>query len=474
MRAKRSKFITTVFLLSFGCAIVILVSIKVLERQKDASQPTLDTDTVADVVEDPAVPPAVTATPSEVAAQPKDTSALGGYNVLIADRGNNRLIEVTPAKKIVWQYQFNLPRPGLGADDSFFADGGKTIIVNLEEYHVLELIDYRTKQVTWSYGVPNQPGSKDGYLNTPDDAYQLPNGDISVADIKNCRILEIAPDKHIVRQYGQTKVCKNVPGYLNKPNGDTPLKNGHVFVSNITGHDLIELDENWQPVFSMNLPVRYPSDPQLTLAGNVLISDYSTPGKIVEVTKQGNIVWQYDGDGHVKMNKPSLAIELPNGNILANDDYNHRVIVIDKQTKQIVWQYGVTGKPGSADGQLNVPDGMDIIMRSTSGTVATAQASPIPNPSTLQTIGQVTRHASQFVNQTVRLQGYLIKKENGYLIFSDEPNGAISSYDLPVVGPGIDAVLFNQKYVLEGKFVYGGLKSSNGNLYHLELTSAPA
>ena len=45
---------------------------------------------------------------------------------------------------------------------------------------------------------------------------------------------------------------------------------------------------------------------------------------------------------------------------MLTDDGNHRVIVIDYQTKQIIWQYGVTGMAGSGPGQLNQPDGFDL------------------------------------------------------------------------------------------------------------------
>ncbi len=417
--------------------------------------------------EDESVPSPVAVLPIDVGQQPSDASALGGYNVLIADRGNNRLLEITPDKKIVWQYRFNLPRLGLGADDAFFTDGGKNIIVNLENYQTIEVIDYQTKKVIWQYGTPGKAGHADGFLNSPDDAYKLPNGDVIVADIKNCRVIEISPDKHIVHQYGQTKVCGDTKSLLNKPNGDTPLPNGHILISNIRSHNLIELDQNWQPVFSMVFPLSYPSDPQLTQAGNILISEYLKPGKILEISKSGVPVWEFTGDNVTKLNKPSLAIELTNGNILANDDYNHRVIVIDKKTKKIVWQYGVTGKPGNGLGQLSVPDGVDIIKRNSS-----AVNSPVPNL-TLHTIGQVTRHASDFVGQNVRVEGYLIKKEAGYLIFSDEATGAISSFDLPIVGLGIDTIKSGPKYVLDGKFVEGGLQSSNKNPYHLELSSSP-
>ncbi len=293
-----------------------------------------------------------------------DSTPLGGYDVLIADRGNNRVIEVTPEKQIVWTYEFALPRRGFGADDAFFADNGRTVIVTLEYFHVIQQIDYRSRRVVWSYGVPGQPGSAPGYLDRPDDAYKLPNGDVTVADIRNCRVLEIAPDKSIVHQYGVTRHCGKTKGLLGKPNGDTPLPNGHTLISNITDRTLVELDRDWQPVFSMRLPVRYPSDPQATRAGNILVSDYSTPGRIVEVSRSGQVVWDYAfPSGPEELRRPSLAIELPGGDILCNDDLNHRVIVIDKHSRQIVWQYGVTGEPGATPGHLNIPDGVDIIKR---------------------------------------------------------------------------------------------------------------
>lgn len=383
-----------------------------------------------------------------------DSGPLGNYNVLIADEGNNRLIEVTPDKRIVWSYTFSLPKMGTGADDAFFTDNGKSIITNLEEMNQIQVIDYATKKVIWKYGQLGKAGSAAGLLNTPDDAYKLPNGNITVADIKNCRVIEIAPDKSIVRQYGVTKKCGNTGNLLNKPNGDTPLPNGNTFIDNIVGHSLIELDKNWNKIFSMNLPIEYPSDPQLTRAGNILVAGYTNPGRIIEVQRDGKVVWEYTGDRKVKLNEPSLAIELPNGNIMANDDANHRVIVIDKQTKNIIWQYGVTKKAGIAAGYLHTPDGVDIIQHP-------------------DRIGAITRHPSSFINKHIFIQGYILKKENGYVIFSDEPNGTISKTDLPVAGAGIDSMVMNQIYILEGIFTDHGLSASNGSIYHLDLSALP-
>ena len=60
------------------------------------------------------------------------------------------------------------------------------------------------------------------------------------------------------------------------------------------------------------------------------------------------------------LNHPSLALPLPNGNILVNDDRNDRVIVIDPVTNRIVWQYGHDGVPGRGPGYLDNPDGVDM------------------------------------------------------------------------------------------------------------------
>ncbi len=415
--------------------------------------------------EDPTPPAPIPASPQEVATQPKDMTALGGYDVLIADRGNNRLIEVTPDKKIIWEYDFKGLPLGYGADDAFFTDGGKTVVASLEYYHVIELIDYQTKKILWQYGIPGTHGSGAGYLYHPDDAYKLPNGDVIVADIQNCRVIEISLDKKIVHQYGKTRQCGTASGFLDAPNSDTPLPNGGILISTILNHSLLELDAEWNPVFTISLPLKYPSDPQLTQTGDFLIAGYTNPGKIVEISGQGNIVWEFDGVGTTTLDKPSLAIELPNGNILANDDYNHRVIVIDTQTKQIIWQYGVTGKPGDGVGQLNIPDGLDII----AGTSASSTGETL----TTHTVGDVTRYAQLFVGQTVLIRGYLLKKETGYVIFSDEPTGSISSFDLPVTGQGIDLMQPNQAYLVQGTFLGQGLTASNGNVYHLELSSPP-
>lgn len=61
------------------------------------------------------------------------------------------------------------------------------------------------------------------------------------------------------------------------------------------------------------------------------------------------------------MNKPSLALTLPNGDFVVVDSANHRVIVVDARTKAVVWQYGQTKVAGTRPGQLNKPTCLDFL-----------------------------------------------------------------------------------------------------------------
>ncbi len=203
------------------------------------------------------------------------------------------------------------------------------------------------------------PGSAIGYLHNPDDAYPLANGDMIVADIINCRILEIAPSKRIVRMLGHTGVCRdNAPFTYGNPNGDTPLPDGGLLITEITGSRVVRLSPTGKVLFDIHVPVAYPSDAQLDAHGNVIVVDYSNPGAVVAVTPKGRLLWRYaPTSGSGRMDHPSLGTPLPNGTIVINDDARNRMIILDPRTMRIVWQYGRTDVSGRGPGLLSDPDG---------------------------------------------------------------------------------------------------------------------
>jgi hypothetical protein len=285
---------------------------------------------------------------------PVGRGPLPGY-LLIADRDNNRAILVSPAKRVVWE------RGGLrGPDDTFFTPGYRTVITNEEFNDTLTEVALRSRAIVWRYGHGGVPGSSPGYLDSPDDAYRLPNGDTTLADIRNCRIVELTPAKRVRRVLGGSCV-HDPPRGFSSPNGDTPLPDGGLLVTEIGGW-IDRLAPDGHLVWSLRSPVSYPSDAQLLPDGDVLVSGYTNPGRIVVVNRSGRVVWSFGTNtGPDELDRPSLALRLPNGLIVANDDWNHRVIVIDPGAHRIVWQYGHTGVAGHAPGYLNKPDGLDLL-----------------------------------------------------------------------------------------------------------------
>jgi outer membrane protein assembly factor BamB len=306
------------------------------------------------------------ASPSPVTPPPTGASQHFPGGLLIADRGNGRLLVVDDAGRILWKFPVAGSLPAgetFSADDAFISPDGKTIVSNEEENQVIVRIDIATKKIVWEYGQFGHPGGGPGFLWNPDDAYPLANGNITVADIKNCRIIEISPDKKIVRQWGSGVCSDNPPHSYGQPNGDTPLPDGGMLVTEIYGSRVVRLSAAGKVLFDIHVPLHYPSDAQLLPDGNVLVVDYWDPGSLIVVNPQsGRVVYRYaPRHGPGKLNHTSLALPLPDGTYVLNDDYRHRVVVIDPTSSSIVWTYGHTSKAGSADGFLNTPDGVDVM-----------------------------------------------------------------------------------------------------------------
>lgn len=288
-----------------------------------------------------------------------------GY-VLIADRNNDRLLLVAPDKRVVWRF----PRPGdlrpgqtfADPDDGFWTPGYRAISVNEEFNDQIALVAPRRRRIVWTFGRAGVAGSAANELSNPDDAYQLPDGQVIVADIRNCRVEWIRPGRGVVRSLGTAGDCAHdPPTSLSSPNGDTPLPDGGVLVTEIGGW-VDRFSRHGRLVWSIRTPFVYPSDAQLLPNGRVLVADFATPGAVDILTRTGHVTWSYaPASGPGMLDRPSLAVRWPNGLIAVTDDWHHRVVVISPRTRRIVWQYGHLGVPGSRPGYLDKPDGLDLL-----------------------------------------------------------------------------------------------------------------
>jgi DNA-binding beta-propeller fold protein YncE len=286
----------------------------------------------------------------------------------VADEDNNRLVIIDPQGRTLWEF----PRPGdlapgqtfIRPDDVFFTPDGKQIVATQEENQVVSIIDIATRHIVYRYGSPGQAGSGVGQLSNPDDAMILPDGRLMIPDIRNCRLLFIRPGASTPSaQLGTTGTCQHQPPtYFGSPNGVFPMRDGRYLVTEINGDWVNAMSLSGSLAWSTHPPgVAYPSDTNEISADRYLTVDYSTPGQIVVFNRSGEAIWTYRPTGGAQLSRPSLALPLPNGDIFATDDANHRIIVVDPRTNRAVWQYGHKGTPGKAPGYLANPDGMDLL-----------------------------------------------------------------------------------------------------------------
>lgn len=393
-----------------------------------------------------------------------------GY-VLIADRNNDRLLMVSPAKRVVWSF----PRPGdvrpgqsfHDPDDAFFTPGYRAISINEEFNETASLVDVRTHRIIWTYGHAGVAGSSVGYLSNPDDAYLLRNGLLMVADIKNCRVLFVDHAKQVVREIGRAGSCSHdPPSGLSSPNGATPLPDGGVLVTEIGGW-VDRIDASGHLLYTVRTPTTYPSDAQLLPNGNILVAGFNTPGRVDELTPAGKIVWTYaPQSGFGALDRPSLAVRWPNGMIAVTDDWHHRVVVIDPHTRQIVWSYGHDGVPGIAAGYLDKPDGLDLLpaaraIRAVAPAAATRRHSTPALP--VRQIGTLPAALSRasavaLPDGRIVVAGGLIDGSSTDQVLTGRPGALSVSGRLPAAGHDAAAVLTGRTVE-----VFGGGQTASVN-----------
>ena len=161
------------------------------------------------------------------------------------------------------------------------------------------------------------------------------SGNILISDQFNNRVVEVAPDGHVVWTFGSGNptLCNPGPSTIIGLNDAERLSGGLTLLAG-TG-----------------IP-----------AGSQSFPKGCADNRVIVVNQQGQIVWQYGqagvtGSGPNELNTPVFAIQLPSRNIMVVDQGNNRVIEIDRNSKQIVWSYG----PKSGTGALNNPNSAELL-----------------------------------------------------------------------------------------------------------------
>ncbi len=169
-------------------------------------------------------------------------------NILICDQGNHRVIEVSMiSKTIVWQHgttgtsgigRNHLRSPG----SAQLLDNGNILIADTGNNRVVEVS--RRHGTVWRYG----DSDSDGSLNGPSFACRLENGNTLIADSGNNRILETDRRGRTVMEFVTSKQSGSVADPL--PTRAVRLDNGNTQISDQFNHQVIEIDSDLNVVFT--------------------------------------------------------------------------------------------------------------------------------------------------------------------------------------------------------------------------------
>lgn len=165
---------------------------------------------------------------------------------------------------------------------------------------------------------------------------QAPNG---VADN---RVILVDPSGQIVWQYGQFGQTGSGFNLLNTPVQNTWLPNGHVLITDQGNNRIIEVTLQkkivWQyPGSNTNASdqLNSPNSAELLANGHVLISDENN-NRAIEVTRGDVIVKTFTAGGTV--GAVAFSSRLPNGDTLLTDAGKSRAVEVDTNDA-VVWQY---------------------------------------------------------------------------------------------------------------------------------------
>ncbi|MDB6140556.1 MAG: hypothetical protein JWO94_3628 [Verrucomicrobiaceae bacterium] len=221
----------------------------------------------------------------------------------------NGALEVTPDKKIVWEYKAPTDTPVEVHSCQPLPDGN-VMIVECGTSRIIE-VD-RAGKIAKEVKLTTAPEIK--LHNQFRGTRKLPNGHYIVCFKGEGKIVELDGDGKVLHEI-------KVPG---DPHAAVKLPDGHLLVDCGDGHQVVELDEQDKVVWELKendipgMPLRLMAGCQRLANGNTVFCVYLGHGhlgeqpQVIEVTRDKKVVWQQADHAHFKtINQIFLLDEKP-------------------------------------------------------------------------------------------------------------------------------------------------------------------
>lgn len=182
--------------------------------------------------------------------RPRGVQRLANGNTLIADQGNTRVFELTPAGEIVWSYE-GVDRL-TGPYHASKLESGNVLITDWAAHQVIEVSP--AGEVVWHFGVRKTTGDDATHLSYPEFAQRLANGNTLIADTRNDRVIEVSPAGEVVWEFsGRKEIKYGSPAYAERmPNGNTLVVHSH-------NRQMLEVSPEIKALWKLMLPFDRPA-----------------------------------------------------------------------------------------------------------------------------------------------------------------------------------------------------------------------
>ena len=267
------------------------------------------------------------------------------HRLLAADRGTGKMIIVGPDGKTEWEFanKHDVHDLHLLPNGNLLTHTSHTTVVEISP----------AKKIVWKY----EAKPKEGYKGKVEvHAFQrLPNGDTMVAESGNCRIVEVNKAGEIVKEialkvkqshpHRDTRMARKLTSghYLVCHEGDGCVKEYDAKGEVVWQYDL---DLNGRPRSNGHGPEGHGNEVYGAIRlpnGNTLIAGGNN-NRVVEVTPEKKIVWQVD-----QKDLPGITFAwvttlhaLPNGNVVIGNCHagpeNPQLIEVTRD-KKVVWTF---------------------------------------------------------------------------------------------------------------------------------------
>jgi hypothetical protein len=264
---------------------------------------------------------------------PLSVEMLPNGNILITDGGDeagfgSEVLEVDPGGNIVWQ--FDDSRRLKFAHSSRRMSNGNILITDTTNNRLLEVTPEKKIIMTSDHWGGGKGRLSDGsHLHYPNEAFELTDGTFLVTDRNNDRCLQVNRGGEVLWSFGEKE--------LHHPHNANPLPNGNILISNSDENKILEVSRKKEIVWSYGdgsaemlwwprSAIRLPNE-------NTLITDTKNH-RLLEVTKEGKTIWKFQTE-HV--DTFYLTHATPQGTFLTSSaDGHHQVIEIDR-ARNYVW-----------------------------------------------------------------------------------------------------------------------------------------